>query len=90
MSETKLKPCPFCGRKVTITHGEIDKVGSRSDFARGDYCIKWSIFCTNCGMARAEKIGRYLLDEGGALISADEEDARKRTIDSWNRRAEGV
>ncbi len=88
MSATKLKPCPFCGRKVTITHEGIEKIPARN--RRGDCCIKWSIFCTNCGMAKAEEMGTYFLDEEGAFVSADEEDARKRTIDSWNRRAEGV
>lgn len=86
----ELKPCQFCGKSVTLTHGEIEKLptANRSAFARGDYRIKWSISCRDCGMAKIKKAGNYMLNYDGNLVSVDEEDVRDKVISLWNRRAD--
>ncbi len=87
MSKAKLKPCPFCGKAVVLTHGEINKMPkNRPAFARGDYSIEWSISCMNCGIAKIEKVGTYILDREGNLVTADKEDVKNSITDTWNRR----
>ena len=90
MSKPELKPCPFCGKPATLTHGEIEKIptANRPTFTRGDYIIEWSISCQNCGMAKIKKVGKYVLNYEGNLISVDEKDVRDKVISLWNRRTD--
>jgi len=82
MSKAELKPCPFCGKAVVLTHGEINS----PEFDGGDYTIKWSISCKHCEMAKIKRIGKYALDDEGNLVSVDKEDVKKLITDTWNRR----
>lgn len=73
MSETKLKPCPFCGKepttKVKVCKGMI---------ASG---IKYSVECEYCGI----NIGAYIT----TCDSFDNaQSAMNRAIEDWNRRVD--
>lgn len=73
MSETKLKPCPFCGKepttKVKVCKGMI---------ASG---IKYSVECEYCGI----NIGEYIT----TCDSFDNaQSAMNRAIEDWNRRVD--
>ena len=73
MSETKLKPCPFCGKEP------ITKVKVCSGMIASE--IKYSVECEYCGI----NIGAYIT----TCDSFDNaQSAMNRAIEDWNRRVD--
>ena len=73
MSETKLKPCPFCGKEPT-TKVKVCKGMIASE-------IKYSVECEYCGI----NIGAYIT----TCDSFDNaQSAMNRAIEDWNRRVD--
>ncbi len=71
MPETKLKPCPFCGREATTSVVSCDT-------ALG-YCIKFGVYCPAC------KIGQYIHIENYDNFEKAEK-AMQKAVEAWNRR----
>ena len=73
MSETKLKPCPFCGKKDSV---EIEEGYVHDDFngyrETGDYFVR----CRYCDLMFGYD------DELGGNFKTMEE-----ALDAWNKRA---
>ncbi len=73
MPETKLKPCPFCGREA------ITKISVLRGTAYDD--IRFSICCPSCSIRQYRDLG--------ICDSFDKaEEAMGKAIKAWNRRAE--
>ncbi len=73
MPETKLKPCPFCGKEP------ITKVKVCSGIGTSE--IKYSVVCIYCGIS----IGACIEN---CNSFADAQSAMDRAIEKWNRRAD--
>lgn len=80
MSETELKPCPFCGGKAVF----LVKSHTEHGFNRG---WLFGISCINCGVALPKsnyKIETSFEANGAIKVTTDE---REIAIQAWNRRA---
>ena len=76
MSESKLKPCPFCGSEV-----ELEKIPLWYGNGRGyKDCYEFKIRCKKCGC-------RVDQPENDSIYRSEEK-AKKNAIEAWNRRAE--
>ena len=71
MSETKLKPCPFCGKEPT-TKVKVCKGMIASE-------IKYSVECEYCDVS----IGAYITT---CDSFTNAQSAMNRAIENWNRR----
>lgn len=73
MSETKLKPCPFCGKEPATKVKVYEGISSSK--------IKYSVECEYCGIG----IGAYIT----TCDSFDNaQSAMNRAIEDWNRRVD--
>lgn len=73
MPETKLKPCPFCGKEP------ITKVKVCSGIGTSE--IKYSVECRYCGIG----ISAYI---STCDSFTDAQSAMNRAIENWNRRTD--
>lgn len=73
MPETKLKPCPFCGREVTTSVSVI--CGATADR------IRFAVCCPVCHIQQGINI--VSLD-----TFSEAEKAMQNAIEAWNRRVE--
>ena len=73
MKTIKLKPCPFCGRKVKVQYYEIDTPVTFTECG-------YEICCCFCGIQFKERLSRMpQFDEKAEM--------KKQTlIERWNRR----
>lgn len=70
----KLKPCPFCGKKVKIEYYEVNEPVTFADCG-------FRIRCYNCGIG----FSRHLRCMPGFDIKADEA-AKNWLVEKWNTR----
>lgn len=73
MPETKLKPCPFCGREVTTSVSVI--CGATADR------IRFAVCCPACRIQQGINI--VSLD-----TFSEAEKAMQNAVEAWNRRVE--
>jgi len=73
MCETKLKPCPFCGKEPTTTVKVYKGISSSE--------IKYSVECEYCGIG----IGAYITT---CDSFNNAQSAMNKAIADWNRRAD--
>lgn len=71
-----LKPCPFCGSEVTIDFRPLWR-GSHGYHG----CYEIFIKCDKCGCSNYGTISN--------TIQLTKEEAKKKVVEAWNRRAEG-
>ena len=76
VSETKLKPCPFCGGKA-----EIKRCNVYLDDAL-------QVRCTECGTSQPKEIPNHRLYTGGKEIFLTEAMLIEKITNRWNRRAD--
>ena len=76
MKKTELKPCPFCGGKAEIKNGYV-------------YYIKCvQAHCTECGAYMPKVPINHLIYTKGKSVRLTEEQAKMKTANEWNRRAD--
>lgn len=70
---SKLKPCPFCGRKAELHYYEIDKPFTFTECG-------FEIYCCHCGIRFKERLNRIPQFDEKADIK------KQNLIERWNRR----
>lgn len=73
MPETKLKPCPFCGKEPITKVKVCSGIGTTK--------IRYSMECSHCYICFSEYTKTY-------DSFKDAQDAMNRAIEDWNRRAD--
>lgn len=76
MPETKLKPCPFCGR-VAATRTVV----IREDMSGFSDCVRFEVYCPAC------HVGQHSSIESNDSFG-EAEVAMQKAIEFWNRRAD--
>lgn len=77
MDETKLKPCPFCGKPVEYRD-------FAPGYSTGEFYISHEIKCKNCGIARVEQ-SRFAMKFGMPVYIKN---GFETLVNIWNRRAD--
>lgn len=85
MSETKLKPCPFCGSKPTLTHSDLKPTISDAS-TDGDLITYWKVRCNNCGIEKGGYLSEYIFTREETLKIHRNYDGKTQAIAAWNRR----
>ena len=70
---SKLKPCPFCGRKAELHYYEIDEPFTFTECG-------YEIYCCHCGIRFKEHLNRIPQFDEKADIK------KQNLIERWNRR----
>lgn len=85
MSDTKLKPCPFCGGKATLTHSDLKPTTSGASIDR-DLITYWKVRCNNCGIEKGGYLSEYFFTREETLKIRENYDGKAQAIETWNRR----
>jgi len=79
MEEKELKTCPFCGKKVELSHD-----GLRQNRGANYYTTKWKIYCPECKTAMMKEDAYYEFGDDGIFKALD--DGRAALVKRWNTR----
>ena len=83
MSNTELKPCPFCGGTATLT---MSKPYAYED----NFRITWSVECLKCKQTQDKYSSEYRMYWNENVVRVSKIDGRQKVIDNWNRRANEI
>lgn len=76
----ELKPCPFCGKKVSLRRTAYEMYRGNSTISD-----RWEIRCPECCVSVQRSSCIYQDNDGTVII---ERNGAEDTIEAWNRRAE--
>lgn len=80
MSNTELKPCPFCGGTAILKMSKIYAYDTK-------FRVDWHVKCLKCKLTQDEYSSEYQMYSNEQVLRISNEDGRQKVIDNWNRRA---